>query len=271
MTDDRARVATMFDVLAATYDSTGVDFFQPIARSLAQAMQVRPGERWLDIGCGAGAVLQPVLRAIGPAGSVVGSDISPAMVERCRAAFADEERLTFVVDDAQAPKVVGPFDAVSASLVLFFLPDPLAALRAWRGLLDEGGRLGITTFGDQDDTWDAIDDLFNPFLPRQMLDARTSGAEGPFASDAGVEELLRAAGLGHVHTVTDSIDVRFADASQWEAFSWTTGQRAMWMAVPEDARPALREAAFDLLATRAAADGSITLQQGIRHTLGRVR
>lgn len=57
---------------------------------------------------------------------------------------------------------------------------------------------------------------------------RGSGAGGAFASEAGVERLLGAAGFERVRTVARELDVRFADADQWHAISWSTGQRAVW-------------------------------------------
>ena len=49
-----------------------------------------------------------------------------------------------VVGDAQEPDLPEQsFDALASSLVLFFLPDPAAALRAWRMLLVDGGRIGF--------------------------------------------------------------------------------------------------------------------------------
>ena len=92
---------------------------------------------------------------------------------------------------------------MSSCLVLFFLPDPGAAVRAWTDLLVAGGRLGVTTFGPQDPRWRQVDELFTPWLPPQMLDARASGRRGPFTSDDGVEQLLRYAGL--VRDVVDRI------------------------------------------------------------------
>jgi hypothetical protein len=46
-----------------------------------------------------------------------------------------------------------------------------------------------------------------------------------------------------------------------------TGQRGMWMSVPESERGAVRERAYALLAEHADADGTVTYRQGIRHTL----
>jgi ubiquinone/menaquinone biosynthesis C-methylase UbiE len=53
--------------------------------------------------------------------------------------------------DAQAPAFPdGSFDVVTAGLVLFFLPDPRAALTAYRKLLRPSGRLAFTCFAAHD-------------------------------------------------------------------------------------------------------------------------
>jgi ubiquinone/menaquinone biosynthesis C-methylase UbiE len=265
-----ARVAALFDALAASYDTTGVDFFQPIAAGLLAALPPRPGERWLDLGCGRGAVLVPAAAAVGASGEAVGVDLSPAMVAQARALAAQQglHRVQVRVDDAQAPSREGaPFDVVASSLVLFFLPDPVAALAAWLPLLRPGGRLGVTTFGRVDPRWERVDAVFEPFLSPSMRDARTSGRRGPFASDAGLEALVEAAGFTEVRTVTGSLAVRFADAAQWHAFTWSTAQRAMWLAVPDAERPRVRAEAERRLLEASRPDGSIVFEQGLRHTL----
>lgn len=266
-----ARSAALFDSIASTYDSVGVDFFGPIAAELLAQLAPTPGERLLDVGCGRGAVLVPAARLVGASGSAVGIDISPEMVrlagEAARAGGLVNVRVE--VADAQDPQVEGPFDVVSASLVLFFLPDPPAALTAWRGLLAPGGRAGVTTFGPMDERWRHVDEVFEPYLPPALRDARTSGARGPFGSDEGVENLLSGAGFVDVRSVRGAIPVRFADVEQWHDFSWSTGQRAMWMAVPPDERPRVRAEAERRLATYAVADGSVTFEQAVRHTLAR--
>ena len=163
---------------------------------------------------------------------------------------------------------LGAFDVVGASLVLFFLPDPQVALEAWRAVLAPGGRLGVSTFGPQDDVWRAVDDTFTPYLPPAMLDARTSGARGPFASDAGMESLVAGAGFADVRTLVIDLPVHFADADQWQAFSMSTGQRAMWGAVPESERPAVRAEAERRLSAGAHPSGGFVLHQQVRYTLG---
>lgn len=264
-----SQVAALFDLLSDSYDDVGVPFFQVIARDLLDAMPPRTGERWVDVGCGRGAVLLQVAQQVRPA-EVVGTDLSPGMLERCRQAAerAGLGNVRLVVDDAQAPAVEGgPFDALSSSLVLFFLPDPAAALRAWLPLVVPGGRIGVTTFGRVDERWNAVDDVFTPYLPPHMLDARTSGTAGPFASDEGMEDMVAGAGWTAVRTVRGEVPVHFATPQRWEAFSMSVAQRGMWMSVPESERGAVRERAYALLAEHADADGTVTYQQEIRHTL----
>ncbi len=265
------KMANLFDKLSDSYDEVGVDFFQPIAASLLRSMPPTEGERWLDIGCGRGAVLLPVAQVIGQHGLALGIDISSGMIEHARrlALHAGLRNVEYEVDDAQSPATVkGPFDTISSSLVLFFLADPLVALRNWRPLLKPTGRIGVTTFGAIDPRWAKVDEVFAPHLPPEMKDARTSGKEGPFASDEGVERLFLDAGFTDVRTESRTIMVRFADAQHWYDFTWSVGQRMMWLAIPEHLRAEVRKDAESRLARYAEPDGSITFTQGIRNTLG---
>jgi ubiquinone/menaquinone biosynthesis C-methylase UbiE len=266
-----ARTARLFDALSGVYDAVGVDFHGPIAAGLLEALSPRPGESWLDVGCGRGAVLLPAAAAVAADGHVTGIDISAGMVELARAHVREAGlgNVTLAVADASAPSVAGPFDVVASCLVAFFLPDPGAALRSWLPLLAPGGRLGITTFGPIDPRWRQVDEVFAPYLPAQLRDARTTGRAGPFASDEGMEALVSDAGYTDVRTVTRTIPVRFSDAEQWHAFTWSTGQRAMWLSIPEEHRADVRAEAERRLAAHAAADGSVTFDQGVRHTLAR--
>lgn len=259
----------MFDRVADTYDAVGVPWFGPIAAGLVAELDVRPGERVLDIGCGRGAALRPLALATGPAGRAVGIDLAPRMVELTARDLSDLPQVTVAVDDARAPRLpASSFDVVSASLVLFFLPDPAAALRAWAGLLVPGGRLGISTFGAQDERWRRLDELFVPYLPQALLDARTSGRSGPFASDAGVAALLEGAGLEGVRTVGRTVEAVFRDPDQLVEFFWSHGQRAMWEAVPPEERDNLRDRIVDLARSIADASGRLALGQEVRWTLG---
>jgi ubiquinone/menaquinone biosynthesis C-methylase UbiE len=265
------KMANLFDKLSDSYDEVGVEFFKPIAATLLRAMPPVEGEHWLDIGCGRGAVLLPAAESIGPHGLAVGIDISTGMIEHARriALHAGLRNIECEVDNAQSPaKVKGPFDTISSALVLFFLANPLEALRNWLPLLKPGGRLGLTTFGAIDSRWEYVDEVFAPHLPPEMKDARTSGKAGSFASDDGVEQLLAEAGFTNIRTQSSAIKVRFADPQHWYDFTWSVGQRMMWLAIPEHLRADVRKEAESRLAKFAEFDGSITFTQGVRNSLG---
>ena len=272
MSEQVRRVAALFDSLAADYDQSGVAFFQPIAEQLVALMVVRSGEQALDIGCGRGAATLRLAEAVGAEGSVTAVDLAPAMVEHTRAAAAAADLpqvLVEVMDASQPALPEESFDLLlTSSLVLFFLSEPDTALTRWLRLLRPGGRAGVTTFGDYSDTFHAIDALFRPYLPPEMLDARTSGQNGPFESDTGMEQ-MSAAGAVDVRTVRRSLEVRFADASQWRAWSMSTGQRMMWGLIPEADRSDVFAAAGALLEEACDESGEIVLRQDVRHTLGR--
>jgi SAM-dependent methyltransferase len=168
--------------------------------------------------------------------------------------------------------VVAPssFDLISSSLVLFFLPDPLEALRAWHVLLVEGGRIGVSTFGPCDDRWrEHVDATLASFRPPEWKDARTTGAQGAVASDEGMEQLLSDAGFRAVRTVTTTVSPRFDDAAHWKRFSMSVGQRQFWDAVPEDRREEVERACFAAVERCRTPDGRLGFDQEIRYTLGR--
>ncbi|GAB2927357.1 hypothetical protein GCM10027047_25140 [Rhodococcus aerolatus] len=260
----------IFDEVADTYDRVGVPWFSPVAARLVAELAPQPGERALDVGCGAGAALLPLAEAVGSGGSALGVDPAPRMVARAAAAVSHLPQAGAVVGDARVPDLAdASLDVVAASLVLFFLPDPAAALARWRELLGPGGRVGVSTFGEQDPRWVDVEAGLVDRLPAGTRDARTTGRTVELGTDDGVAGLLRAAGLQDVRTVHQELSVRFTSPEHWLAFSRSHGQRAMWDAVPEADTDAVREDVLGRLGALRARDGTVTLRQQVRHTVGR--
>ena len=276
MTDDDAshrvaRVRTIFDTVADDYDQSGTPFFVPAAEGLVETITPQPGERALDIGCGRGAVTTRLAEAVLPTGSLDAVDLSPAMVGHTRELVRRRgfEVRTEVMDAADPHLPASAYDVVASSLVLFFLPDPAAALARWVALLAPGGRIGLTTFGECHPVWDRLDALFRPWLPPAMLDPKLVGPDAPFSSDAGMEQLLREAGAADVQTVTRRVDVPWGDLQGWKAFSMSTGQRAMWAAVPAGERDGLEARAGEILQDARDETGRVVIWQDMRYTVGR--
>lgn len=269
--EHRAGVRATFDKVADTYGSVGVDFFGPIATGLVAELAVQPGERVLDVGCGRGAALLPLAEAAGATGHVTGIDLSPRMVELTEAdvrAAGLAGSVDVRVGDAQEPGVAeGSIDVVASSLVLFFLPDPAAALAAWRRTLVDGGRVGVSTFGPFNEEWD-VDLVFRPYVPDHLPDPRFR-VGGPFASDEAMEELVAGAGFTDVRTVTTTVASRFVDADEWYRWSLSAGQRRIWDSIPDAERDAVRADAAGRLEACRRPDGKMGFDQGVRYTLAR--
>jgi SAM-dependent methyltransferase len=103
--------------------------------------EVRPGDRALDLGCGAG-VFTSVLDAAGAA--PVGAEVAQAAVDRCRRTYpALDFRLVPI--EGRLPFADGAFDLVWASEVIEHVADTARWLSEVRRVLVPGGRLLITT------------------------------------------------------------------------------------------------------------------------------
>ncbi len=105
-----------------------------------------PGEHVVDVGCGAGIDSIIAARMVGPAGSVVGVDMTPAMVEKARAGGneAGLDNLEFRQGLAESLPVADNWaDVVISNGVLNLFPDKLAGLQEMARVLKPQGRLQI--------------------------------------------------------------------------------------------------------------------------------
>jgi len=112
---------------------------------LVARLDPQPGERWLDVGCGPGAV---AMRAARAGADVTGLDLSDVMIETARRR-AKEEGLDIVYDVGDAenlPYEDASFDVVSSSVGFFLAPDHDAAARQLARVVRSGGRLGFTAW-----------------------------------------------------------------------------------------------------------------------------
>ena len=129
------------------WDGQGYEQISALQRQLAQrtlaGLQFRGDERVLDVGCGDGFITRSIATRL-PAGSVVGVDASPRMVQVARSrpdpTGAD---IRFEVGDVLALQFVDEFDVVVSFNVLHWLVDQQAALTRIAGATKSGGRVII--------------------------------------------------------------------------------------------------------------------------------
>ncbi len=269
-----ARIAALFDSIAEVYDQSGAVFFATIAGGLVERLAPTPGERALDLGCGRGAVTFPLAEAVGATGRVDAIDLAPAMV-RLTGEDAVRRGLAHVhtdLADVSAPEQsdlvgAGAYDVVASSLVLFFLPDPGAALTHWRPLLAPGGRLGFSTFRPWTAAWRAVEEVFTDYID---VSAQASTAMPQvFQDDATVDDLVRAAGFTDVRSESVTYPIGFADVEQWRRWSMGTGMRALWAGTPPEAHGEILARVAALLAERSGPDGRPSIDVDVRYTFGR--
>ncbi|MBU2669215.1 methyltransferase domain-containing protein [Actinoplanes bogorensis] len=233
-------VAETFDRVAAQYDNVGVDFFTPLAAALVTAAQPHPGDRVLDAGCGRGAALLAAAGAVGPEGHVTGIDFAPGMVERTAAATASLPQVTVQWGDAQAPAFPDEsFDLITAALVLFFLPDPPAALTAYRKLLRPGGRLAFSSFAAHDPRYPAALRLLSTFAPAP---AARPQIDPLFETPDSLRAATTAAGFARTTVTEVSVESTFDNAERLVTWIGSHMGSQVVEAVPVDRRPAATEA-----------------------------
>lgn len=154
-----------------------------ITRAVLAAAAPRPGERVIDVGCGAASTTLALHREVGDGSAVAGIDISGAMLEVARARARDAAaRITFVEADAATYPLPPEHDLVFSRFGVMFFAAPEAAFANLRRGLAPGGRLVFCCWcAPSDNAWitaplPAVRDL----LPGDFAFPRP-GEVGPFA------------------------------------------------------------------------------------------
>jgi SAM-dependent methyltransferase len=191
---------------------------------------VPPGCRWLDVGCGTGALAETVLALAAP-GGVVGIDPSPAYV-------------AFEVGDARAlQEAPASFDAVVSGLVLNFVPEPEKAVSEMARVACPGGTVAAYVWDYAEGMrmmrhfWDAAGELD----PRaRELD---EGRRFPLCKPEPLADLFRTAGLGEVEARAIDVPTVFRDFDDyWSPFLGGQAPAPGYaMSLSEERRAALRE------------------------------
>ena len=210
----------LWNLYARCYDRiTGLLPYQEMLDEVVRELDVRPGMRVFDAGCGTGALAER-LAAGHPDVELVAADLSPAMLKRARERRTWPVSFKFVegnIDDVLASDERG-FDRIASVNVIWTLPDPQRTFARMTSRLRDGGRMVHATpswrlrahaivwqhvFGHRG--WArlralgglpvlALAGLLNLLLLAQsMVFARAPRASKRWHAD-GLAELLRAAG-----------------------------------------------------------------------------
>ena len=213
-----------------------------VAREFVSWLALPVGGRWLDVGCGTGALSQTILDLAAPR-EVVGVDQSQDYVAYTRQKVVDS-RARFEVADAQAlPHDAASFDAVVSGLVLNFIPQPARAAAEMARVTRPGGVVAVYVWDYAGEMqfmryfWDAAVALDPASRP---LD---EGVRFPLCHPEPLAALFTQAGLGQVETRAIDVPTVFRDFEDyWTPFLGGQGPAPGYtMSLDEERRAALRE------------------------------
>jgi SAM-dependent methyltransferase len=131
-----------FAVRAATWDSKFGDDAPAYAAAVAQA-EVPVGGRVIDVGCGTGRALPALHAAVGPAGLVVGLDVTEEMLSAARSSGRAARTGLVHADARHLPLAAGVVDAVFAAGLIGHVPDVDPVLGEFARVTRPGGRLAL--------------------------------------------------------------------------------------------------------------------------------
>ena len=220
---------------------------------LAQPSQ----HRWLDVGCGTGALSEAILDRCRPA-AAWGVEPSSGFLEKARARLSDRAQL-LQGDAANIPLPDGAVDIVASALVLNFVPDLQAALREMARVAARGGWIAAYV-------WDYAERME---LMRHFWDAAVhidpsakgldEGVRFPVCNPDALQRAFEAAGLQEVETSALEVDTVFADFEDyWRPFLGGQGPAPGYVSsLDEGMRERLRATLAERLAR--APDGSIRM------------
>src|SRR4051794_870303 len=229
-----------------------------VARKFLGWLSVGPGKRWLDIGCGTGAITQTILGEAAPE-RVTGVDPSTGFIATAIKRAVDP-RATFQVGDAQdLPFDAALFDAVVSGLMLNFVPQYAVAAREMYRVAAPGAVVAayVWDYAERMEFmryfWDAAVAL-DP-----AAEALNEGPRFPICNPQALSELFTDVGLANVETRGIEIPTLFRDFDDyWSPFLGGQGPAPAYvMSLPEETRGALRERLRATLPTQD--DGSISL------------
>ncbi|MCB1462807.1 MAG: methyltransferase domain-containing protein [Nitratireductor sp.] len=174
-------------------------------------LNVRPGSRILDVGCGFGDTAIHLAERTGPSGDVVGVDCCNAFMEfgRDEALAGDIGNVRFVECDIERGFEEAAFDFVFARFGTMFFVNPVAGLRAMRNCLRPGGELAHIVWRERaDNPWlIAARDIVRQYLPAPGEDALTCGP-GPFSMADEESTRLKMQAAGFVDIAFKRIDAK---------------------------------------------------------------
>lgn len=174
----------------------------PPGQRAIEALAPLPGERIIDVGCGCGHATLALAHIVGPAGFVLGVDISGPMlaVAQDHAAAQNLTNVRFMEADAQIHDFgAQSFDAIFSRFGVMFFEDAVAAFANLHRALKPGGRLAFVCVRNRDEVeWVAVP--LNAAFASMGLAPPPPSNTFSFADPDYTKQVLSAAGFTDVES-----------------------------------------------------------------------
>lgn len=215
---------------AEAYDRFMGRWSRPLAAELVRLVDPRPGQRALDVGCGSGALTGALISRLG-VGGVVAVDPQAGFVDTVRERFPGVDvrqgtAETLPVDEES-------FDLVLAQLVVHFMSDPVAGLRAMGRATRPGGLVAASVWdhgtgpGPLTTFWEAV---------REVRPGHAGEADLAGTHDGELVDLAARAGLVDAEQAVLTVHQRFESFEEWwEPFTLGVGPAGAFVASLDDA------------------------------------
>ena len=223
--DAKDKAARTYNAAADLYDDPSNTFWERFGRRTIARLDLRQGQRVLDVCCGSGASAIPAAEAVGPDGQVIGVDLAENLLAlaRAKASARGLDNVEFRAGDMLALDEQ-PFDAVVCVFGIFFVPDMAAAARALWRLVRPGGVFAVTTWGPRwfepasTAFWDAVrevrPDLHRGFNPWDRI-----------SEPEAVRALLEQGDAEHIEVVAEAGRHQIPTPDDWWAAVLGSGYR----------------------------------------------
>ena len=187
--------------------------------ALVRALDLKPGHRLLDVGCGSGEPSLTLAKLVAPRGEVLGLDVSRPMLEvaRRRARYQGVTNARFKAGDI-ARFDPGPmrFDRAVSRYGLMFADDIPAALAGIRAALRPGGRAVFAVWGpvERNPYFGARARVIRPFMKEPPPDPEHAPHPLRLARPGLLARLMRRAGFRGVKSAGVAAPLTYGSLDQ---------------------------------------------------------
>lgn len=220
-------------------------------------LNIPAGRRWLDVGCGTGALCAAIMDRCSPF-SVAGVEPSEGFLKTAKENLAD--RASLHQGNATAiPLGDGSVDVVVSGLVLNFVPDQRAALAEMARVTVKGGTIAAYVW-DYAGKMELMRFFWDAAVGRDPNAAKMDeGIRFPLCRPQALEKLFAGAGLKGIEVKPIDIPTQFTSFDDyWQPFLGGQGPAPAYvMSLNEKARARLRDRMRERLPIKA--NGSISL------------